>query len=724
MITRTERATRHKSPIDYTHGLCYICNGLNDCDEEGRLRSQLNCIDCHRQGKKQKEDSTKYVCSDYLILQPIFLVHALCTGLDETSYEHARTYDWRCNDCKTCIVCQLKTDEDKMMLCALCDRSQHIGCSSGISSIPKGDWFCNICSSMPSPSSIHSNPSPPLTTTDAPSTASSSSTAGKATTPITSSSPSSLSKNHTNKKETQQDQPPTKSSKILRSTRRTSQQESKETTSATATRTTTRKLKEARSLTILQPLPSPPSHSPPSPPVKAKRRHLLPKAPPANESTKIVTVRTIKPTRPLTKPAKVALSPKKSDPKKRKRSDDTIPIPSETKPTQPIKQDKDFYATFGHTISKLESSTVRGTPLKFDKDMFEKARLKAMKRADPTDDTTKLSGSSSSNTPLSSVLDLPKISRIRFGDYLIDTWYVAPYPEEYSQQPILYICEYCMKYMKSKYVAGRHKINCPVNHPPGDEIYRDGNISIFEVDGRKNRIYCQNLCLLAKMYLDHKTLYYDVEPFLFYVMTEVDKQGCHFVGYFSKEKRSTMNYNVSCILTMPIYQRKGYGQYLIDFSYLLSKHEGKTGSPERPLSDLGLLSYRSYWKNVVFRQLQNQIDPISIEDISAKTSMTPDDIISTLQLHDMISTIPSTSNSSSSSSSGSSAVGDTYQLQVDEDLINSHIAKVDSRQLPRVDPSKLTWTPFALSRDRLAVLMGQQTLKNQDEQTEVDVTGD
>lgn len=36
------------------------------------------------------------------------------------------------------------------------------------------------------------------------------------------------------------------------------------------------------------------------------------------------------------------------------------------------------------------------------------------------------------------------------------------------------------------------------------------------------------------MYLDHKTLYYDVEPFLFYVMTEVDKQGCHFVGYFSK----------------------------------------------------------------------------------------------------------------------------------------------------------------------------------------------
>ena len=48
------------------------------------------------------------------------------------------------------------------------------------------------------------------------------------------------------------------------------------------------------------------------------------------------------------------------------------------------------------------------------------------------------------------------------------------------------------------------------------------------------QIYCQNLCLLAKLFLDHKTLYYDVEPFLFYIMTEVDHHGCHMVGYFSK----------------------------------------------------------------------------------------------------------------------------------------------------------------------------------------------
>ena len=39
--------------------------------------------------------------------------------------------------------------------------------------------------------------------------------------------------------------------------------------------------------------------------------------------------------------------------------------------------------------------------------------------------------------------------------------------------------------------------------------------------------------------------------------------------------------------------------------YLLSKVEEKVGSPERPLSDLGLISYRSYWKDVLLGYLHN-----------------------------------------------------------------------------------------------------------------------
>ncbi len=73
-------------------------------------------------------------------------------------------------------------------------------------------------------------------------------------------------------------------------------------------------------------------------------------------------------------------------------------------------------------------------------------------------------------------------------------------------------------------------------HPPGNEIYRHGTISFFEIDGRKNKTYAHNMCLLAKLFLDHKTLYYDTDPFMFYILTEFDAQGFHIVGYFSKVK--------------------------------------------------------------------------------------------------------------------------------------------------------------------------------------------
>ncbi|KAE9421796.1 hypothetical protein Angca_003098 [Angiostrongylus cantonensis] len=221
---------------------------------------------------------------------------------------------------------------------------------------------------------------------------------------------------------------------------------------------------------------------------------------------------------------------------------------------------------------------------------------------------------------------------IRLGSYEISTWYSAPYPQEYAHVPILHICEFCLKYMKTEAILAQHMKKCEWRHPPGNEIYRNNNVSVFEVDGNVSRIYCQNLCLIAKLFLDHKTLYYDVEPFLFYVVTKNDEFGFHFVGYFSKEKYSQQKFNLSCIVTLPCYQKQGFGRFLIDFSFLLSRREHMMGTPERPLSDLGRISYASYWQSALFEYIhehipKNSTKKLILSELAMSTGIAVHDII-------------------------------------------------------------------------------------------------
>ncbi len=102
---------------------------------------------------------------------------------------------------------------------------------------------------------------------------------------------------------------------------------------------------------------------------------------------------------------------------------------------------------------------------------------------------------------------------------------------------------------------------------------------------------------------------------------------------------SNEGYNLACILTFPQYQQAGYGKFIISLSYELTKREGKTGSPEKPLSDLGKVSYRSYWTHVLMHLLA-KCDPnstdITVNDMSQLTGVKTEDILSTLQSLDMI----------------------------------------------------------------------------------------
>jgi hypothetical protein len=68
------------------------------------------------------------------------------------------------------------------------------------------------------------------------------------------------------------------------------------------------------------------------------------------------------------------------------------------------------------------------------------------------------------------------------------------------------------------------------------------------------QLYCQNLTLFGKLFIDHKTLYFDIDrceypvytriygeqktshnwPVCFYVLTEATSQHEHAMGFFSK----------------------------------------------------------------------------------------------------------------------------------------------------------------------------------------------
>jgi len=332
------------------------------------------------------------------------------------------------------------------------------------------------------------------------------------------------------------------------------------------------------------------------------------------------------------------------------------------------------------------------------------------------------------------VTKVKNVGRVELGRHTIETWYFSPFPKEYypsGYAETLYVCEHTFSFFKRRRELARWRARRAAHRerqsPPGDEIYRSEGLAMFEVDGNEHTVFCQNLCYFAKLFLDHKTLYFDVDPFLFYVLCEYDDFGYHPVGYYSKEKSSEVGYNLACILTFPPYQRKGYGRFLIAFSYALSKKEGKVGAPEKPLSDLGHVSYRSYWSSTLVHHLRDLVNDgaveanglllppseasnnarfgaatlaakgpagdapapvraVSVMDLSKATSIMADDVIATLQYLGLIR-----------------CVNGTYVLWASKDVLDK-LAERYPVKLPTVNVDALHWTPFASAkRDKFSI---------------------
>lgn len=223
-----------------------------------------------------------------------------------------------------------------------------------------------------------------------------------------------------------------------------------------------------------------------------------------------------------------------------------------------------------------------------------------------------------------------EVQKILIGNYEIFTWYISPFPQTFIQKHKLFICEKCLLYFSSYEDLISHQNLRNEILPPGQEIYREQNISIFEFEAKKQKLFCQTLCLIGKLFIKHKNLHFDIDNFRFYVLYEFDGQNYHLAGYFSREIMHSNN-TLSCIVILPPYQSKGYGFLLADLSYEIARRVQMIGGPEQPLSEQGKNLFTKYWRTISLKILREHSMAISnLFHLSLITSINQQDLFSAL----------------------------------------------------------------------------------------------
>jgi histone acetyltransferase SAS3 len=120
------------------------------------------------------------------------------------------------------------------------------------------------------------------------------------------------------------------------------------------------------------------------------------------------------------------------------------------------KEDESKSKPYGGILSEADADTSKTYPTAADRKRFEDARVKAEQAW--KEKQTALYSHHEVPRASKQAATASKIKCVSFGGWEIDTWHAAPYPEEYSKNRVLYICEFCLKYMNSDYVAWRHKV--------------------------------------------------------------------------------------------------------------------------------------------------------------------------------------------------------------------------------------------------------------------------
>ncbi|KAF3918828.1 hypothetical protein ABW20_dc0100913 [Dactylellina cionopaga] len=181
----------------------------------------------------------------------------------------------------------------------------------------------------------------------------------------------------------------------------------------------------------------------------------------------------------------------------------------------------------------------------------------------------------------------------------------------------LYVCHKCLKYTMDPLESRNHdEMRHQIEHPRGVLVHSFDNAryQIYEIDGAiaEHQAFLQRMCLFGKFFIQNKSIWYEFDNFLFYVLVEKkieDTNAFSHCGFFSKEKTSYDENNLSCIILYPPYRSKGLGSALIEFSYYVSKLAGRVGGPEKPISELGKRGYTRYWTKAVATSIISMTSP-------------------------------------------------------------------------------------------------------------------
>ncbi|KIW53999.1 hypothetical protein PV05_06397 [Exophiala xenobiotica] len=311
------------------------------------------------------------------------------------------------------------------------------------------------------------------------------------------------------------------------------------------------------------------------------------------------------------------------------------------------------------------------------------------------------------------------IGQVVLGNLLFETWYYSPYPDtvilgrehlstikhaytpgsaadlrqanahglEQPQCDRLYVCPCCFRYTPDANDFAQHLQVHRTRREQGLEtqpvpesafkVYEWEGHAIWEIDGEREKSYCQNLSLFGKLFLEQKSVFFDTGGFKYYALTYTKPQAVapvtkgrgrkrsssvfeddilyqtQVLGFFSKENLSWDANNLACILVFPPFQHRQLGQLLMAVSYKLSGWEwegGVIGGPEKPLSAMGRKSYLRFWSERiarffmgqsadadakrVFHRKKQTIHPrkeeMTVREIGERTGMLGEDVVAAL----------------------------------------------------------------------------------------------